>query len=394
MFSEETPEQDALVAGGFGTVVGVILMTTEIPSLSLGIGSFMAFVMILLTNGEKRYAETGVLVFTLLGAVYYFRDVEAFSQTPMFAALSIGLLAGSILTLKQLGKFVAMTPARKAGIEDEVELMYNAGSSIASVVLLLLGYKVGSKALRWMRHTAVGSLGSLTFYLDIFGFELNIPLFWIAEGGLNMTLMTFAACLMLGWFTIDSLHHTWRLAKESAKAGVSGAKTAGAATAGAATTAGAAAQSAAGQARKRADGFRDGSEPPAGEQPVETESAQAMQNEMEQSREAQNTPENSRVHGANPAREYQPRDAAPNSSDEPERGQDRDPTEQANLVLDLAEYGRESGHPWGRVTEDYVVENTPLDKSDAAMILQEMANVGYLQEVAPGLYEFQKDPRS
>ena len=72
---------------------------------------------------------------------------------------------------------------------------------------------------------------------------------------------------------------------------------------------------------------------------------------------------------------------------------DHDPTDRQEKCLNLLKEGRDEGEPWGRVTPNYVVEQTEMRRQYASRALGRLATAGWVHKIAKGLYEFKADPR-
>jgi len=72
---------------------------------------------------------------------------------------------------------------------------------------------------------------------------------------------------------------------------------------------------------------------------------------------------------------------------------DHEPTERQEQCLALLKEGRDEGVPWGRVTPNYVVEQTDMRRQYASRALGRLKTAGWVRKIAKGLYEFNADPR-
>ncbi|WP_396275608.1 MarR family transcriptional regulator [Haloarcula sp. S1AR25-4] len=73
--------------------------------------------------------------------------------------------------------------------------------------------------------------------------------------------------------------------------------------------------------------------------------------------------------------------------------EDHEPTDRQEQCLSLLKQGRDTGAPWGRVTPNYVVDQTGMRRQYASRALGRLETAGWVKKVAKGLYEFKSDPR-
>jgi DNA-binding IclR family transcriptional regulator len=70
-----------------------------------------------------------------------------------------------------------------------------------------------------------------------------------------------------------------------------------------------------------------------------------------------------------------------------------DPSEKDEQVLAALKQGRGEGRPWGRANPRWLIDQTDLSKGNVEFCLRSLRDAGWVERVARGLYELQKDPR-
>lgn len=216
---------NAITAALVGIVVatGVANVPFTWPTLAIGSGAVAAAGVLLAARrtGEKRYAATGAIYcLGLAGAIHYAGPFPAaYRESPLIALTALGAFSALLVAVVEAAGLVARRIASRYAewLDDEVaERLAKLASSIGSVLglawtVLTIHEKAG-------RVAAVGVGGTATLLLDLVGVELPVALPLLPEP-VDVVLVLFVGCTLVGFHTLDALHRSWRTSKAAAKQG-------------------------------------------------------------------------------------------------------------------------------------------------------------------------------
>lgn len=215
-------------AAGLVGIAATSLLSFVIPTVP-AVGMFVGFIVIaglLLTRrgGRKRYAQAGTIFFLGLGiALFLLPAPEAYATSVVPSVIFFGALSLLVVALKAAGRFLVKNTVGKVFDEEYSTAIYDAASSLAA--LLVLGWTILTFSEKILRNGTVALGGTATLALNTLGVSYMIPLFIVAHQ-VDVVLFLFSGFLLLGFYSLESLHTMWHATKHTAEKSVEAGKTA------------------------------------------------------------------------------------------------------------------------------------------------------------------------